>query len=335
MAISHTQHVCSLGGSGRRSLRPEQTTLSRRQNVAPQFNTKRNGRSSQCRTVAASAASEVLSQLADGALAIPPSAFGAIGAMGLIGAALFVADPEKRRSAQTSTAGGDEKEAVKGYFNTVGFERWNKIYGTTDEISSVQMDIREGHAVTVDKVLKWLSEGAGVKGITVCDAGCGTGSLSIPLALQGAKVYGSDISEAMANEAARRYEVEAKSSKAAEAPKFEAKDLESISGTYHTVCCIDVLIHYPPERMAEMVGHLASLSEKRLILSFAPSTPYYLILKRIGEFFPKGSKATRAYLHKEEDVEAALIKAGFKVTNREMTASKFYFSRLFEAVPAS
>lgn len=39
-----------------------------------------------------------------------------------------------------------------------------------------------------------------------------------------------------------------------------------------------------------MVGHLASLSEKRLILSFAPSTPYYLILKRIGEFFPKGSK---------------------------------------------
>ena len=42
-----------------------------------------------------------------------------------------------RRSAQTTSAGGDEKEAVKSYFNSVGFERWNKIYGTTDEISSV------------------------------------------------------------------------------------------------------------------------------------------------------------------------------------------------------
>lgn len=42
--------------------------------------------------------------------------------------------------------------------------------------------------------------------------------------------------------------------------------------------------------MAEMVGHLASLADKRLILSFAPSTPYYEVLKRIGEFFPKGSK---------------------------------------------
>ena len=31
---------------------------------------------------------------------------------------------------------------------------------------------------------------------------------------------------------------------------FEAKDLESLSGSYHTVCCIDVLIHYPPVRLA-------------------------------------------------------------------------------------
>ena len=43
-----------------------------------------------------------------------------------------------RRSAQTSDAGGNEKEAVKSYFNSVGFERWNKIYGTTDDINSVR-----------------------------------------------------------------------------------------------------------------------------------------------------------------------------------------------------
>ena len=42
--------------------------------------------------------------------------------------------------------------------------------------------------------------------------------------------------------------------------------------------------------MAAMVKHLASLANNRLILSFAPSTPALLVLKRIGEFFPKGSK---------------------------------------------
>ena len=39
-----------------------------------------------------------------------------------------------------------------------------------------------------------------------------------------------------------------------------------------------------------MVKHLASLADNRLIISFAPSTPALLLLKRIGEFFPKGSK---------------------------------------------
>jgi magnesium-protoporphyrin O-methyltransferase len=89
---------------------------------------------------------------------------------------------------------------VRNYFNTAGFDRWRKIYGETDEVhpglqrrqadpplasasivfawlqvNKVQMDIRKGHAQTVEKVLKWVDEEGGVDGITVADAGCGTG----------------------------------------------------------------------------------------------------------------------------------------------------------------
>ncbi len=64
---------------------------------------------------------------------------------------------------------------VKQYFNTTGFERWRKIYGETDEVNKVQLDIRTGHAMTVEKVLKWVDEEGNVEGATVCDAGCGTG----------------------------------------------------------------------------------------------------------------------------------------------------------------
>ena len=35
--------------------------------------------------------------------------------------------------------------------------------------------LTQGHAQTVDKVLKWIDEEGGVEGVTVCDAGCGTG----------------------------------------------------------------------------------------------------------------------------------------------------------------
>jgi len=256
------------------------------------------------------------------------------GAIAALAAALSLADPEKRRQKQAAETGGDEKAVVRNYFNTSGFDRWKRIYGETDDVNSVQLDIRQGHAQTVEKVLKFLGDRP-LEGVTICDAGCGTGSLTIPLALQGAHVYASDISSAMVDEAARLAEDALKSKPNTQLPKFEARDLESISGKYDTVACLDVLIHYPQDKAGAMVQHLASLAENRLILSFAPYTLYYSVLKRIGELFPGPSKATRAYLHAEDDVEAALKEVGWVVTRREMTGTKFYFSRLLEAVPAA
>lgn len=63
-----------------------------------------------------------------------------------------------------------------------------------------------------------------------------------------------------------------------------------MTGKYHTVTCLDVMIHYPQDKADAMIGHLASLAEQRLIISFAPKTPYYSVLKRIGELFPGPSK---------------------------------------------
>ena len=64
---------------------------------------------------------------------------------------------------------------MKNYFNTDGFQRWNKIYGETDEVNKVQLDIRQGHAQTVEKVLKWFDQEGSLEGVSVADCGCGTG----------------------------------------------------------------------------------------------------------------------------------------------------------------
>eukprot|EP00249_Psilotum_nudum_P006405 c19725_g1_i1 orf=173-1201(+) len=263
------------------------------------------------------------------------------GFIAVLAAVLSVTDPETRRRRQAAIVGGDDKEVVRNYFNAGGFERWKRIYGETEDLNNVQLDIRKGHAQTVEKVLGFLREG-GLEGVSVCDAGCGTGSLAIPLALEGAVVSASDISFAMVAEAERQAEetigrAAVSSSlrkKQISPPRFEAKDLESLSGKYHTVACIDVLIHYPQEKAAHMISHLASLAENRLLLSFAPKTYFSVLLKRIGELFPGPSKATRAYLHAEQDVEAALKAVGWVVRRRDMTSTKFYYSRLLEAVPA-
>lgn len=222
----------------------------------------------------------------------------------------------------------DDKKVVKEYFNATGFERWRNIYGDGN-VNKVQLDIRQGHQQTIDKVVAWLEDDGNLSDLVICDAGCGVGSLTIPLAQAGAKVFASDISAKMVGEAAERIKV------AVENPvniRVAVQDLESIRGQYDTVICLDVLIHYPTEDASKMISHLASLAKSRLIISFAPKTLFLTVLKKIGEFFPGPSKATRAYQHKEEDIIKILKDNGFQIKRTAMTSTSFYYSRLLEAV---
>ncbi len=86
----------------------------------------------------------------------------------------------------------DDKTEVREYFNNEGFNRWNKIYSESDEVNSVQLDIRTGHDQTIQKVLKWVEDDANIAGKSVCDCGCGVGSLAIPLAQMGKSLFQSD-----------------------------------------------------------------------------------------------------------------------------------------------
>ena len=232
------------------------------------------------------------------------------------------------QSQGSNNSGNNDKAIVKDYFNSAGFDRWRRIYGEGDDINKVQRDIRIGHQRTIDLVLYWFKVDQNLEGRTICDAGCGVGSLSLPLAAQGATVDASDISEKMVGEAIAR----AKDSGIGDNLKLEAKDLEAIEGSYDSVICLDVLIHYPDAEMEAMLTHLASRAKEQLILSFAPKNGFYTLLKRIGEFFPGPSKATRAYLHREKEVITILKKLGWELNRSEFTATQFYFSRLMEFV---
>ncbi len=228
-----------------------------------------------------------------------------------------------------TTSKPDDKTEVRDYFNATGFDRWRRIYGTTEDVNKVQKDIRVGHQQTVDTLLDWLKADDNLQGLTVCDAGCGVGSLSLPLAELGAQVYASDISEKMVGEAQERAQAQLQNPGAI---TFEAKDLEALTGKYDTVVCLDVLIHYPTDKAGEMIQHLAGLADRRLVLSFAPKTCALTILKKIGEFFPGPSKTTRAYQHKEKDIVAILEGCGFTIERKAMTSTRFYYSRMLEAV---
>ena len=224
----------------------------------------------------------------------------------------------------------NEKAEVVDYFNGTGFERWNRIYSETEDVNKVQKNIRIGHQKTVDDVLIWLKEYGQFENKSFCDAGCGVGSLSLPLAKLGAKSIDlSDISEAMVNETKRRAE---EGSLDLTKLNFRVSDLENLKGSYNTVICLDVFIHYPQKNAEEMVRHLCKLTDERLIVSFAPYTPLLALLKGIGQFFPGPSKTTRAYTLKETGIIEAANQSGFKMVRSKLNQAPFYFSKLIEFV---
>jgi magnesium-protoporphyrin O-methyltransferase len=229
-------------------------------------------------------------------------------------------------AAKTAAETAAEKAEVKGYFETTGFERWNRIYSTSDDVNKVQRNIRIGHQKTVDNVLAWLQEQGNLEQRSFCDAGCGVGSLTLPLAQLGAgSIAASDLSAAMVQEAERRAgELGVKPGQIS----FLASDLESLEGRYDTVICLDVFIHYPQAPAEEMVRHLAGMADKHLIVSFAPYTPLLALLKGIGQLFPGPSKTTRAYTLREDGIVAAAEAAGFVLRRRSLNQAPFYFSRL-------
>ena len=98
-----------------------------------------------------------------------------------------------------------EKIEVKDYFNGVGFDRWKRIYSQSDDVNTVQKNIRKGHQKTVDDVIVWLKDYPNLNKLNFCDVGCGVGSLSIPLLKLGVKqIQLSDISSSMVNEPMKR-----------------------------------------------------------------------------------------------------------------------------------
>lgn len=103
----------------------------------------------------------------------------------VVGSSAFAPGTGRLHTAVSLSSSVDDKTEVREYFNTEGFNRWNKIYSESDDVNSVQLDIRTGHDQTIQKILNWIEADGDIKGKTVCDCGCGVGSLAIPLAQMG------------------------------------------------------------------------------------------------------------------------------------------------------
>ena len=223
-----------------------------------------------------------------------------------------------------------KNQLVQTYFEGTGYERFQRTYGT-GHCSRFQAYVREGHAATIDTTLSWLDADGDLGHLSVCDAGCGVGALSIPLARSGAQVHAFDFSRKMI-EAARRRAEEMLGSTGN--PRFEVEDLTAVRGKYHTVVCIDVFARYSVQRVIELLTHLSRLATTRLILSFTPNAMLDGVLLKIGNSVARRQHAPLLHTHRGEVITKFLATLGWDIGRRRMIAAPFkvYYCCLLEFI---
>ena len=222
-----------------------------------------------------------------------------------------------------------ETRRIQSYFNGAGFERLSVIYGE-EKCTGFKRIVREGHRRVVETAISWLRPANGFESQTVLDAGCGTGSLSIPLAQAGARVKGIDLSDRMI-EAARERASRAGIPDGVLA--FAVGDLTSTNQAYDTIVCIDVFARYPTEAAIEILRHLSSLAGQRLVLTFTPKTMMDRVWHAIGALVARRTQALPLYTHHREAIVNALESFGWSI-HREAKFSaglRSYFCHLLEA----
>lgn len=220
------------------------------------------------------------------------------------------------------------KARLRNYFDGVGFARWSAIYGDA-ALSPVRRAIREGHTRMLAQAEMWLAESIPqAAGLTALDAGCGTGLFSLALARRGFAVRAADIAPQMAAATAAA----AAAAGLADRVHCQVSDLDELAGSYDLVACFDVLIHYPPELFGGMLAHLASLSSRTLIFTYAPHSPLLALLHRIGGFFPRSQRRSEIQMIRAELVQRSLAAAGMQIVRTKRVGKSFYHVTLVESV---
>lgn len=222
------------------------------------------------------------------------------------------------------------RHQLQTYFDRTASETWARL--TSDApVSRIRATVRAGREEMRATLLSWLP--ADMSGLTLLDAGCGTGALSAEAARRGARVTAIDVAESLVAIARERLPADIDHGLI----DFRAGDMmDEGLGRFDYVVAMDSLIHYRPRDMAGALAALARRTERAVLATFAPRTPALSMMHAAGKLFPRSdrspaiepvSERTIARLfHREAGVEA------WRIGRMRRVARGFYTSQALELV---
>ena len=171
------------------------------------------------------------------------------------------------------------RDRVEAYFDRTATRAWEALTSEAP-VSRIRQTVRAGRAEMRARMLGCLPDR--LTGMRVLDAGCGTGAMSVELALRGAEVVGVDISPELIRIAEQRLPERLSVS-------FHAGDmLDPGLGRFDAVIAMDSLIYYDTPDLADA---LQRLDAPQVVFTVAPRTPLLMAMFGAGKLFPQNDRS--------------------------------------------
>lgn len=186
-----------------------------------------------------------------------------------------------------TTAYEQRRNQIEHYFDRTAADAWARLT-SNEPVGRIRATVRAGRDTMRDTLLSWLPQD--LHGKRVLDAGCGTGALALQAAMRGAQVVAIDLSPTLVKLAAER--MAADHPELTDSVEFMSGDMLSADlGHFDHVVCMDSLIHYNSEQIAQALAGLAQRTRGSMVFTFAPRTPLLALLHGAGRLFPSTDRS--------------------------------------------
>ena len=177
------------------------------------------------------------------------------------------------------------RDEIETYFDRTASAAWAAL--TSDApVSRIRRTVRRGRDAMRATLLSWLPED--LRGCTLLDAGCGTGTLAIEAAQRGAEVVAVDLSPTLIGLARDRLHDLGENLDVT----FLVGDMRDMDlGCFDYAVAMDSLIHYDVTDGVQTLESMAEQINRKMVFTFAPKTPLLALMHATGRLFPRSDRA--------------------------------------------
>jgi len=215
------------------------------------------------------------------------------------------------------------------YFDQTAVAAWRALT-STDPVSRIRATVRAGRDEMRSTLLDWLPED--MTGMTLLDAGCGTGALAIEAAQRGADVVAIDVAANLVDVARKRTPDDLGGGSV----EFRVGDmLADAPDRVDYVVAMDSLIHYDADDVQAVVEAFAAKAQSGIVFTSAPWTVPLALMHFVGRLIPHRQHRAPAIEPVRTGpltrrLDAALEVAGWQTARSHRVSSGFYISQALE-----